>query len=299
MLTELESRLADVLGAALPAPFGGRVRRRGAAGPAGAGPVVRLGVEGFVPLEPDVFSTRPEIAAGASTLRRVVRLRVTIGLDVTTDPPGDRLGELAGTDALLYALQDPAVRSASALVAPGDQGFRLDGIDLLEVGAQDDDPDVLVGAEGWFWPVGVAGQDGREITHALVREVRLPMRLTFGAPLVAGAAAVACDLTFGATGTLEVASGPGGAPTTAAPFGAVALRLLDDGGGPGAGVLDTAASPPGTTVVATVDADGAAFTYTPPATAAREHLVVLAHAGTGADVRTGMELARFDLVVTS
>ncbi|CAM5780271.1 hypothetical protein [Cellulomonas persica] len=297
MLTELESRLADVLGAALPAPFGGRVRRRGAAGPAGAGPVVRLGVQGYRPLEPDVFSTRPEVGAGAPTLRRVVRLHVTIGLDVTTDPPGDRLGELAGTDALLFALQEPAVRSASALVAPGDQGFRLDGIELLEVGTQDDDPDVLVGAEGWFWPVGVPGQDGRAIAHALVREVRLPMRLTLGGALVAGGAAVACDLTFGATGALDVADGPGGTPTTA-PFGAVALRLLDDGGGPGAGVLDTAASPPGTTVVATVEADGAAFTYTPPAAAAREHLVVLAQAGTGADARTGMELARFDLVVT-
>lgn len=293
MLTELESRLADVLGAALPAPFGGRVRRRGAAGPAGAGPVVRLGVEQVAPLEPDVFSTRPETGAGAPTLRRVVRLRVTIGIDVTTDPPGDRLGELAGTDALLFALQDPGVRSASALVAPGDQGFRLDGIELLEVGAQDDDPDVLVRAEGWFWPVGVPGEEGRAIARALVREVRLPLRLSLGAPLVAGGPEVPCGLAFGATGTLDVSGGT----VTGAPFGEVALRLLDAGGGPGAGVLATAASPAGTSVVATVEGAGAAFGYTPPAAAAREQLVVLAHTGTGAGARTGMELARFDLVV--
>lgn len=293
MLTELELRLAEVLGAALPAPFGGRVRRVGAAAPGGAGPVVRLGVRGFTPLEPDVFSARPEVAPGAPTLRRVVRLRVRLGLDVTTTPADDHAGVLAGTDALLYALQDPELSSARALVAPGDQGFRLDGLDLLEVGASDDDPDVLVAATGWFWPVGVAGQDGRAITRALVREIRLPVRLGLGAPLVAGAGAVACDLTFGATGTLDVRS----AGTTTAPFGAVALRLLDEGGGPGAGALAAAGSPAGTTVVVQVTGDGTEFTYTPPAGPVREHLVVLAHAGTGGDARTGLELARFDLVV--
>lgn len=294
MLTELESRLSDVLGAALPAPFAGRVRRRGAPAPAGPGPVVRLGVQGWTPLEPDVFSTRPELGAGAPTLRRVVRLRVVIGVDVASDPPGDRLGELAGTDALVYALQDPGVRTASALVAPGDQGFRLDSLELAPVGESDDDPDVLVHAEGWFWPVGVAGQDGREIAHALVREVRLPVRLLLGGALEAGGAAVACDLVFGSTGTLDVTPGS----TVAAPFGAVALRVLDAGGGPGAGVLGAVGSPPGSTVVATVDGAGTAFTYTPPAVAAREHLVVLAHARNGADERIGMELARFDLTVT-
>ncbi|UJP39271.1 hypothetical protein [Cellulomonas palmilytica] len=291
MLTELESRLADVLGAALPAPFGGRVRRRGAAPPNGAGPVVRLGVEAFAPLEPDLFSTRPEVDAGAPSLRRVVRLRVRLGVDVTTDPPGDRLGELAGVDALLFALQAPEVRSGRALVAPGDQGFRLDSLELLEAG--DDDPAVLLEAVGWFWPVGVAGQDGRAIARALVREVRLPVRLTFGAPLVAGGTGVACDLVFGSTGTLDVTA----EATTSAPFGEVALHLLDAGGGPGAGALDTPASPAGTQVVASVDGAGTTFTYVPPATAAREQLVVLARAGSGADARTGLELARFDLVV--
>ena len=295
MLTELEARLADVLGAALPAPFAGRVRRLGAPAPAGPGPVVRLGVRGWTPLEPDVFSTRPEPGAGAPTLRRVVRLRVDLGLDVATDPPGDRLGELAGADALLYALQDPGVRTASALVAPGDQGFRLDGLELAPVGDEEDDPDVLVRAEGWFWPVGVAGQEGRAIAHALVREVRLPVRLLLGAALEAGGAAVPCDLVFGAAGTLDVSADG----LAAAPFGAVALRLLDAGGGPGAGVLGAAGSPPGPTVVAVVEGAGTTFTYTPPAAATREQLVVLAHARNGADERIGMELARFDLVVTS
>ena len=296
MLTELESRLADVLGAALPAPFGGRVRRRGAAPPHGAGPVVRLGVEAYSPLEPDLSSARPETGAGAPSLRRVVRLRVRLGVDVTTDPPGDRLGLLAGTDALLFALQAPEVRSGRALLAPGDQGFRLDSLELLDVG--DDDPAVLLEAVGWFWPVGVAGQDGRAIVRALVREVRLPVRLTLGGPLVAGGAGVACDLVLGATGTADVTAGA----TTSAPFGELALHLLDAGGGPGAGSLDTPASPAGTQVVASVDARdagaGTTFTYVPPATAVREQLVVLARAGEGADARTGMELARFDLVVT-
>ena len=66
MLTEFEIRLADVLGNRLPAPFGGRVRRRGAPAPNGNGPVVRVGVDAIEPLEPDFGSVRPEVVAGSA-----------------------------------------------------------------------------------------------------------------------------------------------------------------------------------------------------------------------------------------
>ena len=78
----------------------------------------------------------------------------------------------------------------------------------------------------------------------------------------------------------------------------MALRVLDHGGGPGARGARHRRVTAGSTVVAVVEAAGTTFTYTPPAVAAREQLVVLAHARDGADARIGMELARFDLTVT-
>ncbi|MGH9137327.1 MAG: hypothetical protein ACRD0G_09820, partial [Acidimicrobiales bacterium] len=252
MLTEFESRLADVLGSRIAAPFAGRVRRRGAPAPGGSGPVVRVGVDAFEPLQPDVGSVRPEQVPGSDDLRRVLRLGVTVGVDVEPQNSGDRLQQLLGIDAATYELDDPGIRSAALLVQPGDQGFLIDWLHLDEADLRGD-PDgaspVTLRAEGWFWPVGQTGETGRAIERALVREFRLPVHLAIAEPLLAGGAPVALGITFGATGTMAVAAGG----TTTLPFGSIALRLLDAGGGPGAGSLSDGQPGPDGTRLAAVD----------------------------------------------
>lgn len=291
MLTEFESRLADVLGSRLPAPFGGRVRRRGAAPPGGAGPVVRIGVEALEPLDPDFGSRRPEVVPGSNDQRRVLRLGVTIGIDVEPATAGDRLEELLGIDAVTYELDHPDIRSAALLVAPGDQGFFLDWLHL-DVSDLDIDVDLVVKAEGWFWPVGQVGEAGREIERTLIREFRLPVLLDIAAPLTAGGVDVDLGIALGTTGTMSLTADAVGS----APFGMLALTLLDNGGGPGAGTLSGGtAGPDGRHLVAV--ADGRAdVTYSPPATAVTDHLVVNAFTrdDDGND-HVGVELARFAL----
>lgn len=293
MLTDFEARLADVLGARLAAPFGGRVRRRGAAAPTGSGPVVRVGIDAFEPLDPDFGSVRPEIVPGADDLRRVLRLRVMVGIDVQPRNAGNRFDELAGVDHLVYELQHPDMRSAALLVAPGDQGFVLDHLHL-QPSKLNGDADLVVRAEGWFWPVGEVGEAGRAIERALVREFRLPMRLRPAAAPVAGGPAVALDVLFGATGTLTLSADD----AAVAPFGAIAVRLTDAGGGTGAGTLAGGADGPGGARLVSVVDGTAALNYAPPATAGVDHLVVSSFTRDDADEeRIGIELARFELAV--
>lgn len=293
MLTEFETRLADVLGSRLPAPFGGRVRRRGVAPPAGAGPVVHLGIEAIEPMVADFGSIRPEVVPGSDDQRRVVRLGVTIGIDIEAETAGDRLQELLGIDAVTYEMDHPDMRSAALLMAPGDQGFVLE---LLHLDASDLDIDVdlQVTAQGWFWPVGLEGQAGRAIERTLIREFRLPVQLDISGALEAGGADVDLSIRLGTTGTMVIATDT----VESAPFGVLGLRLLDNGGGPGAGTLTGGlAGPAGSHLV--VVTDGAAgVTYGPPAGAATDHLVVVAFTrdDDGND-HEGIEIARFVLDV--
>lgn len=300
MLTELETRLVEVLGSRLDAPFAGRVARRGAPAPVGAGPVVRVGVDRFHPLQPDVGSVRPEQVPGTDDLRRVLRLGVSIGIDVEPQDDGSRLQQLLGVDAISYELDDPGMRSAALLVQPGDQGFLLDWLRLERAELADVDDDaaapsaVTVHTEGWFWPVGQEGEAGVEIARALVREFRLPVRLAINEPLVAGGAAVALGISFGAAGTLAI--GAGG--TITVPFGSVAMRLLAAAGGPGAGTLSGGQPGPDGTRLADIADGSAALTYDPPAAPVVDHLVVAAHTrDDDGNERVGIELARFELAV--
>lgn len=297
MLTEFESRLADVLGSRIAAPFAGRVRRRGAPAPAGNGPVVRVGVDAFTPLAPDVGSVRPERVPGSDDFRRVLRLAVTIGVDIEPQAAGDRVQQLLGVDAVTYQLDDPGMRSATLLVQPGDQGFLLDWMHVDQADLRGDPTEtapVTLRAEGWFWPVGQVGETGRAIERALVREFRLPVHLAIAEPLLAGGPPVALGIGFGATGTMSVSAGG----VTTLPFGSVALRLLDAGGGPGAGALTGGQPGPDGTQLAAVAGGSAAVTYDPPASAVVDNLVVTAFTrdDDGND-HIGIELARFELAV--
>lgn len=297
MLTEFESRLADVLGSRIPAPFGGRVVRRGDPAPVGSGPVVRLGVDAIEHLEPDIGSVRPESVPGAGDPRRVLRLRVGIGVDVESEAPNDLNQELLGADAITYQFDDPGMRSAEFLIAPGDQGFVVDSLRFIaaRMRPQEAQSMLTVEAEGWFWPVGIPGQSGREIAAALVREFRLPVSLQVAEPLVAGGDPVALELRFGQSGTMRIEANG----VSASPFGGIALRLIDAGGAPGAGALDGGtAGPDGQRLVA-LAAGVATVDYLPPDAPATDTLIALAHTrdDDGED-RIGIELARFDLVTS-
>lgn len=293
MLTEFEVRLVNVLGSRLAAPFGGRVVRRSATAPAGPGPVVRIGIDAVRPREPDFGSIRPELVPGSDDHRRVLRLELDVAIVTEPEIIGDSIGQLAAVDALVYELQSPDLRSAEALVQPGDQGFlietlALDHSDLVV------EPALRIVATGWFWPVGAAGQTGRPIEQARVREFRLPVLLDLGAPLIAGGPDIEFELALGATGTLNVADDA----TVAAPFGQVALQLVSESGASGAGSLGGGAAGPDESRVVSVTGGAVAATYTPPGTAVVDHLVVSSYTEDGdGERRIGVELTRFELAV--
>jgi hypothetical protein len=295
VLTEFETRLAEVLGSRVPPPFRGRVARSDGPGPSGAGPVIRVGVAATELLDPDLASTRPEVVPGSADPRRVLRLAATVVLDVTPGPNGGRLEVLRGLDAALYELDSPDLRSGVALRTGGDQGFLLDSL-ALGPGAPGsaDAPALTVRAEGWFWPVGVAGRSGRAIVAALVREFRLPVVLTAADALVAGGDPVELRIALGASGTLRLQDGA----ASSLPVGALALRLVAADGGAGDGTLTGDRPGPDGHALADLVAGEARVTCTPPADPVTETLVVHAHArDDDGGERVGMELARFDLAV--
>lgn len=313
MLADFERRLAEVLGSRLPAPFAGRVTVAPAAA-AGAGPLMQLAVGEVVPLDPDVGSVRPELAPGSLALRRVVRLRCQVAVEVVAGDGAGRAQRVAGVDALLHLVDGPDLRSGSALVEGGDPGFlleslRLAGADVsLALGAGAGalpalpalpaPPAVRLVAEGWFWPVGVAGETGEPIVEAQVRQVVLPIVLRPALTrLVAGSAPVAFDLALGAGATLRV-PGRGDPPPPPSPFGSVAVGLVGRAGGPGAGTLAGGADGPGGHRLVAVTGGHASATYTPPAAPTTDQLVVSAFVvDAGGEARVGLELARFPLRV--
>lgn len=298
MLADLEERLATVLGNALPAPFAGRVRVAPDAA-VGPGPSVILGVRRVEPLPQDFGSVRPEAVPAPPERRRVVRLRCTIGILVEPQQANDREQVMAGVDALVYLLEDADFRSARALDAEGDQGFVLTSLALQEAypGLRPNGeapPQVTLQAEGWFWPVGTVGETGVAITEARVRQVNLPLGpAALPARIPAGGEPVLLRFTAGLTGTLRVRStGP-----ETDPFGGLAVRLLGEQGGPGAGSLAGGADGPASSRLLTVTDGVASVTYTPPAAPAVDRLVVHFVEAQEQVPALGLEIARFTLVV--
>jgi len=245
---------------------------------------------------------RPEQVPGATDPRRIVRLRCAIRIEVRPGHNDTRAQTVAALDALLYELDSPELRNASALSSPGDPGFVLDGqlpeAVLIPPRAHGDDglPAVELRAEGWFWPPNTAGVTGVPITAALVRTATLPIALQPWPLLIrAGDPAIPLTVRVGTAGTSRLTVD---APTVS-PFGELAVRVVDSGGRPGAGSLSGGtAGPDGSRLIAVTD-DAATIAYQPPATAGNDQLVVyVARADAGAGPAVGVELARFPLAVS-
>lgn len=289
MIAEFEQRLADLLGARLPAPFNGRVVVAPGAGVNGQ--AVLVSVRRFDRMD-EGFGERPQQVPGAADPRRVARLRCQVTL--TVRGAADRAATLRGIDTLLYAIDAPDFRDGSALrVTNGDPGFLIDQLMLAGGDVADDSAAgvsaVGVVAQGWFWPVGTPGQTGIVIGEVRVRGVVLPIELLRARPAIApGDPALGLTLQVRAAGLLRLGS------TQALPFGQLVVQLFAPGNRPGAGALTGgAAGDDGSRLVPLVDGV-AAFSYVPPATAAVDELVVSLDNGSGG---AGVELGRFTLVV--
>lgn len=298
MIDDFEQRLAEVLGERLPPPFQGRV---GAAPPPGPedDPAIVVGVTRAV-REPDgLGGTRRLVAPGATDPRRVVRLRCTVELAVIPGDGEGRAQQLTGLDSALYALDDPAFRTGTALAGGDpDPGFLVHELALLDglapIAPGLDAPVVVrLEADGIFWPRGVAGQAGRRIGEVRIRGTALPLEVVLPAmpSLVAGGPAVTLGVRIGAAGTLVLEEGE--EPATL-PFGRLALMLRGRGGRPAAGTLDGGdAGSDGARLVA-LDDGAAEVDYVPPAEPARDELVVALEDGEGG---AGVELGRQTLAV--
>jgi hypothetical protein len=301
MIADLESRLADVLGSRLAAPLAGRVFVT--PGPADTSePALLVGVSrAEVIAENFGAARRPERVPGADDPRRVVRLRCAIRIEVRPADDGTRAQTMSALDALLYELDSPELRNASALSAVGDPGFVLDGqlpeaVSVLPVDPTGDLPAVEVRADGWFWPPNTPGITGVAITSALVRTAMLPVALAPWPLLIrAGDPSIPLTVRVGTAGTSRLT---GGTPAVS-PFGELAVRVVDAGGRPGAGTLSGGAAGPGDTRLIAVADDAAVIGYQPPDAPADDQLVVhVARADAGAGPTIGVELARFPLAVT-
>jgi hypothetical protein len=294
LLTEFEQQLANVLGARLPAPLTGRVNV--APGPAANNQLrLILGVEATELIEADFLAHRDLHLPGSPDFRRAVNLRCTVAVRSHTNQ--GRAGQLSALDAALFHLDAPDFRDGTAFAGGDDPGFlilktRLSG-SASPFATEDEQPmRITLLAEGWFWPVGTPAQEGPAIQEALVRAGLLPLQLLPPNPgLVAGGPPTELTLRLGSAGTMRLQAG---AEPEALPFGSLALTLRDAGARPGAGALSGGSAGAGDVHIVAL-ADGQAnVTYTPPAQAAVDFLVVALEDGEGGQ---GIELARFRLNV--
>jgi hypothetical protein len=290
VLREFENGLANALGTRLPSPLAGNVDVT----PGRDVSRVVVRVRAASPIERDLLTVRPERVPGAANPRRVLRLRCEIELSIRVPDDETRVEAMTGHDAALYLLGSPAFADGSVMLPTDDTdpGFVIQQMGLIQSTPPNS---IVLQAEGFFWPVGVAGQSGPAILAVRLRQALQPLRLAPERPVLAAAGApVDFNIEFGgASGTFEVETG---GAVSRLPFGSIVVSVVDAGGRPGAGALTGGADGPDGARVLAVENGVAALRYTPPAQAAVDHLVVRIENNEGGP---GVELARFRLPVRS
>jgi hypothetical protein len=287
VLREFESRLADVLGTRLAAPLAGAVDVQ----PGRLSARVVLGVRRADPVDEDLLNIRPERVPGAVAPRRVLKLRCQVDLEFRSAPGGTREDVMTAIDSTLYLLGEPAFRDGSVLLpddADSDPGFLIRRMRFVQAELP---ATASIEAEGFFWPVGQAGQSGPTIIEARIRQTLQPLRLVPARPnLVAAGAAVELRVEFGAAGTFRVEQDD----VNLSPYGSLIVSVIDAGGRPGAGTLSGGSDGPGGSRVLPFVEGAVTLQYTPPDAPASDQLVIAIEDGEGG---AGIELGRFQLRV--
>jgi len=284
VLSDFETRLADVMGSRLAAPLAGAVD----VNPGRDVSRIVLGITSVQRLDDDMLSLRPERVPGDVAPRRVLKLRCTVELDAKLPNGGSRLDQMQAVEGALYLFEDTSMRDGSALL-PGDNSDPGFLIRSMTVSGSIPPQSITIDADGFFWPKGTVGESGQAIQSARIRSALKPLLLDpRPAALVAGGPATDFTITFGASGTTTVAAD--GIQSSA--YGSLVVSVVDAGGRPGQGTLAGGGDGPGGARLCVVSDGSAALRYTPPAQAATEFMVVKLDDNAGGP---GIELGRFPL----
>jgi len=296
MLSEFEQQFQTTLRTKLPAEIRDQVQvATGATNQTG----ILVGLRTAEPMPREFGSVRSEIAPGVDVPRRVVRLRCTLDCSfVPIDSTQDRATLMTWLGQVLYVLDDSDVRAGSAFTSvEPDPGFLIQSMNIESLespfGIHATNPDRLqlsLTAEGWFWPVGEAGQAGVEIGEIRIRGAIHPVLLTPAKPaFVANGPALNLTITFEARGTSRITSSKLDSDT----FGNVTARLEKEDGTAGAGTLSGGTAGDNGTRLLPVTDDQVEINYTPPGIPGNDILLLSIDDN---ESSSGIEIGRFTLV---
>ncbi len=278
MVSDFESHLATVLGAQLPAPFGGTVAVAGDGDSAHATePRIYVGVYKTRGLPRDFGVNRTVLVPGVSDRINVLSLKVFININVVPAQSADRVQQLQGIEQINYLLARESFQTGIALVDAGDQGFQIhslsvdEGVVTVANAPEENRPAGLsVAAEGIFWPMGISGETGIDIDEIRMRGLTMDIRLEPAAPyLNAGGAATTLILMIDSTASHRL-----GGDNTPLTFDRITVDLLQPDGQPGAGSLAGGTAGLENTRHLAITDGVATVVYTPPGTATKDLLRV-------------------------
>ena len=275
MLSNFETQFQSALRSKLAASVRPRVQiATGAQNQTG----VLIGVTDAQPVFEDFKSRRNETTPGSADPKRIMRLRCHVQCRfIPIDNTEDRGALIQLLDQVMYALDDDDFRSGEAFDTENtDRGFVIRSTQLTSITSpikdtSDDDVCIALQCDGWFWPVGQAGQAGVEIGQIRIRGSVQPLMLIPAEPMaLVNGPNLTLSIQFDARGTTLL----GADGTDADTFGELKVRLQKADGTLGSGVLAGGVSGSDHDQVLAVVDGQATFQYTPPSAAGRDFLVV-------------------------
>jgi hypothetical protein len=298
VISDLEQALVGLLDSGLPAPFAGSVVA--APPPASVNaPVLVVGVTAATPATPAFGSQLPQQTPAVAGSHRVLRLDCTVTVTALPGPGQGRAQQLDGIQQVLWLLDDPDVRSGTALADGTDRGFVLETLAIggmtvaLEPSAEPPAPPAVTAtASGWFWPIGIAGAAGRPIGQVQVRGVTLPV-LVSPAQVGGAVGGPPVDITVSVDAASSRITAAGG-PSVPLPFTSLVATLSGAGGTAATGALSGGSGGSTTFRTYPMTAGEATVTYQPPTQGASDVLAIALDDGAGG---AGVTLGRVPIEV--
>lgn len=278
MISDFEAQLATVLGAQLDAPFAGMVKVAGSNDTAsGNQPGIYVGVFKTESKAKGFGNNRNIEAPGVTDRIHVLSATVYININVFAANNAGRIQHLQGIEEIMYLLDEESFQTGTALIDTGDQGFRIDQMNVTDTIIQVSNapesnrpPGISLVAEGIFWPIGVSGKTGVEIDEIRVRGLLSDLQLDGKLPQIN-----AGDSTFDINILLpKLTAQRIGGDNSSLNFNRIAVDLQQEGGQPGAGSLSGGIAGTGSVRLVNIIDSTATLNYTPPANPAVDILRV-------------------------